>query len=134
MTPAYSSREVGANIYQLINSKRSNENTCISEKPFVRVRRPRKKGQVPRTVLARNAANSPSAATSLVAFVVPGAGTIEDAILVSDKLVKGDDEAPSIHIEETNRSARYELGPEEVYSAHSYISQSLPFAISTKAA
>ena len=40
------SREVGADIYQLIKFKRSNQNTCISQKPLVRVGDRVKKGQV----------------------------------------------------------------------------------------
>ena len=108
------SREVGADIYQLIKFKRSNQNTCISQKPLVRVGDRVKKGQVLADGPCTERGELALGRNVLVAFLPWRGYNFEDAILVSEKLVK-DDYYTSIHIEEYEIEARdTKLGPEEV--------------------
>src|SRR6202790_218387 len=108
------SREVGADIYQLIKFKRSNQNTCISQKPFVRVGDRVKKGQVLADGPCTERGELALGRNVLVAFLPWRGYNFEDAILVSEKLVK-DDYYTSIHIEEYEIEARdTKLGPEEI--------------------
>jgi len=108
------SREVGADIYQLTKFKRSNQNTCINQKPIVQVGQRVTKAQVladgPCTDLGELALGR----NVLVAFMPWRGYNFEDAILVSEKLVK-EDYYTSIHIEEFEIEARdTKLGPEEI--------------------
>jgi DNA-directed RNA polymerase subunit beta len=108
------SREVGADIYQLTKFKRSNQNTCISQKPIVFQGQRVKKGAVladgPCTDLGELALGR----NVLVAFMPWRGYNFEDAIVVSEKLVK-EDYYTSIHIEEFEIEARdTKLGPEEI--------------------
>ncbi len=108
------SREVGADIYQLTKFKRSNQNTCINQKPIVQVGQRIKKGGVladgPCTDLGELALGR----NVLVAFMPWRGYNFEDAIVVSEKLVK-EDYYTSIHIEEFEIEARdTKLGPEEI--------------------
>jgi DNA-directed RNA polymerase subunit beta len=107
-------REMGADIYNLTKFKRSNQNTCISQKPIVRVGQRVTKGQVlgdgPCTELGELALGR----NVLVAFMPWRGYNFEDAILVSERMVK-DDYYTSIHIEEFEIEARdTKLGPEEI--------------------
>ena len=108
------SKEMGADIYNLTKFKRSNQNTCISQKPIVRVGQKVAKGQVladgPCTELGELALGR----NVLVAFMPWRGYNFEDAILVSERMVK-DDYYTSIHIEEFEIEARdTKLGPEEI--------------------
>jgi DNA-directed RNA polymerase subunit beta len=108
------STAMGADIYSLTKFKRSNQNTCISQKPIVRVGQKVQKGQVladgPCTELGELALGR----NVLVAFMPWRGYNFEDAILVSEKLVR-DDYYTSIHIEEFEIEARdTKLGPEEI--------------------
>jgi len=106
--------EFGADIYQLTKFRRSNQNTSINQKPVVHEGQRVAKGQVladgPNTeegelALGRNV---------LVAFMPWRGYNYEDAIVVSEKLVR-EDYYTSIHIEEFETSARdTKLGPEEI--------------------
>jgi DNA-directed RNA polymerase subunit beta len=108
------SREVGADIYQLIKFKRSNQNTCINQQPLVRVGDRVKKGQVLADGPCTDRGELALGRNVLVAFLPWRGYNFEDAILVSEKLVK-DDYYTSIHIEEYEIEARdTKLGPEEV--------------------
>jgi DNA-directed RNA polymerase subunit beta len=108
------SREVGADIYTLIKFKRSNQNTCINQKPLVRVGDRVKKGQVLADGPCTDRGELGLGRNVLVAFVPWRGYNFEDAILVSERLVK-DDYYTSIHIEEYEIEARdTKLGPEEV--------------------
>src|ERR1700748_2598530 len=118
------SREVGADIYQLIKFKRSNQNTCINQKPLVRVGDRVKKGQVLADGPCTERGKLALGRNVLVAFVPWRGYNFEDAILVSDKLVK-EDYYTSIHIEEYEIEARdTKLGPEEVTRDIPHISES----------
>ncbi len=107
-------RDFGADIYQLTKFRRSNQNTCMNQKPIVRVGQRVAKGDVladgPNTdhgelALGRNV---------LVAFMPWRGYNFEDAIVVSEKLVK-EDYFTSVHIEELEIAARdTKLGPEEI--------------------
>ena len=108
------SREVGADIYTLVKFKRSNQNTCINQKPLVRVGDRVGKGQVLADGPCTDRGELALGRNVLVAFVPWRGYNFEDAILVSEKLVK-DDYYTSIHIEEYEIEARdTKLGPEEV--------------------
>jgi DNA-directed RNA polymerase subunit beta len=108
------SREVGADIYQLTKFKRSNQNTCINQKPLVRVGDRVKKDQVLADGPCTDRGELALGRNVLVAFLPWRGYNFEDAILVSEKLVK-DDYYTSIHIEEYEIEARdTKLGPEEV--------------------
>ena len=94
--------------------KRSNQNTCITQKPIVRVGQKVHKGQVlgdgPCTELGELALGR----NVLVAFMPWRGYNFEDAILVSERMVK-DDYYTSIHIEEFEIESRdTKLGPEEI--------------------
>jgi len=107
-------RDFGADIYQLTKFRRSNQNTCMNQKPIVRVGQRVAKGDVladgPNTdrgelALGRNV---------LVAFMPWRGYNYEDAIVVSEKLIK-EDYFTSVHIEELEIAARdTKLGPEEI--------------------
>src|SRR5919202_1172016 len=108
------SREMGADIYPMTKFKRSNQNTCINQKPIVRVGQKVHKGQIladgPCTELGELALGR----NVLVAFMPWRGYNFEDAILVSEKMVK-EDAYTSIHIEEFEIEARdTKLGPEEI--------------------
>ena len=108
------SREMGADIYPMTKFKRSNQNTCINQKPIVRVGQKVGKGQIladgPCTELGELALGR----NVLVAFMPWRGYNFEDAILVSEKAVK-EDAYTSIHIEEFEIEARdTKLGPEEI--------------------
>jgi DNA-directed RNA polymerase subunit beta len=107
-------KEMGADIYPMTKFKRSNQNTCITQKPIVRVVQKVHKGQVladgPCTELGELALGR----NVLVAFMPWRGYNFEDAILVSERMVK-DDYYTSIHIEEFEIEARdTKLGPEEI--------------------
>ena len=108
------SGEIGADIYNLTKFRRSNQNTCINQKPIVRVGQRVDKGQVladgPCTELGELALGC----NVLVAFMPWRGYNFEDAILVSERMVK-DDYYTSIHIEEFEIESRdTKLGPEEI--------------------
>jgi len=112
--PTQLSREVGSDIYQLTKFKRSNQNTCINQKPIVKKGERVVKGQViadgPCTDLGELALGR----NVLVAFMPWRGYNFEDAILVSEKMVK-EDYYTSVHIEEFEIEARdTKLGPEEI--------------------
>ena len=106
--------EFGADIYQMTKFRRSNQNTSINQKPLVAEGQTVVKGQVladgPNTQDGELALGH----NVLVAFMPWRGYNFEDAIVVSERLVK-DDKYTSIHIEEFETSARdTKLGPEEI--------------------
>jgi DNA-directed RNA polymerase subunit beta len=108
------SREVGADIYQLTKFKRSNQNTCISQKPIVHQGQRVKKGDVLADGPCTDQGELALGRNVLVAFMPWRGYNFEDAIVVSEKLVK-EDYYTSIHIEEFEIEARdTKLGPEEI--------------------
>ena len=108
------SREVGADIYTLTKFRRSNQNTCINQKPIVRKGDRVTKGQILADGPCTDKGELALGRNVLVAFMPWRGYNFEDAILVSERLVK-DDYYTSIHIEEFEIEARdTKLGPEEI--------------------
>ncbi len=106
----------GVDIYNLIKFARSNQNTCINQRPVVKVGDNVKKAAIiadgPSTEMGELALGQ----NILVAFMPWGGYNFEDSILISEKLVK-DDRYTSIHIEEFECVARdTKLGKEEITS------------------
>src|SRR3984957_509881 len=112
--PTQLSREVGSDIYQLTKFKRSNQNTCINQKPIVRKGDRVVKGQVIADGPCTEQGELALGRNVLVAFMPWRGYNFEDAILISEKLVR-EDYYTSIHIEEFEIEARdTKLGPEEI--------------------
>jgi len=108
------SREVTADIYTLTKFKRSNQNTCINQRPIVNIGERVDKGQVIADGPCTDKGELALGRNVLVAFMPWRGYNFEDAILVSERLVK-DDYYTSIHIEELEIEARdTKLGPEEI--------------------
>ena len=108
------SREVGSDIYQLIKFKRSNQNTCINQKPIVQKGQRVRKGDVLADGPCTDRGELALGRNVLVAFMPWRGYNYEDAIVVSEKLVK-EDYYTSVHIEELEIEARdTKLGPEEI--------------------
>ena len=112
--PMQLSREVGSDIYQLTKFKRSNQNTCINQRPIVKKGERVAKGQVIADGPCTDMGELALGRNVLVAFMPWRGYNFEDAILVSEKMVK-DDYYTSVHIEEFEIESRdTKLGPEEV--------------------
>ncbi len=107
-------KEFGADIYQLTKFRRSNQNTCINQKPVVSEGMRVKKGDVLADGPCTEQGELALGRNILVAFMPWRGYNFEDAILVSEKLLK-EDYYTSIHIEEFEIEARdTKLGPEEI--------------------
>ena len=119
------SREVGADIYQLTKFRRSNQNTCINQKPAVSKGQHVLAGQVLADGPCTDHGELALGRNVLVAFMPWRGYNFEDAILVSEKLVK-EDSYTSIHIEEFEIESRdTKLGPEEITRDIPNVSESL---------
>jgi DNA-directed RNA polymerase subunit beta len=100
--------------YDLVKFQRTNQNTCITQTPIVRVGQPVKEGQVLADGPSMDRGELALGKNVLVAFMPWGGYNYEDAILLSEKMVKGDT-FTSIHIEEFEVEARdTKLGKEEI--------------------
>jgi DNA-directed RNA polymerase subunit beta len=104
----------GVDIYRLSKFQRSNQNTCINQRPLVRVGDKIAVGDIiadgPSTDLGELALGR----NALVAFMPWNGYNFEDSILISERIVR-DDVFTSIHIEEFEVMARdTKLGPEEI--------------------
>jgi DNA-directed RNA polymerase subunit beta len=104
----------GVDIYNLQKFQRSNQNTCINQRPLVKVGDVVEQGDIiadgPSTDLGELALGR----NSLVAFMPWNGYNYEDSILISERIVK-DDVFTSIHIEEFEVMARdTKLGPEDI--------------------
>ena len=108
------SKDFGADIYQLTKFLRSNQNTCINQKPLVSEGDRVRKGDVLADGPSTDKGELALGRNVLVAFMPWRGYNFEDAILVSEKLIK-EDHFTSIHIEEREIEARdTKLGPEEI--------------------
>jgi len=104
----------GVDIYNLIKYQRSNQNTCINQRPIVKRGDRVAKGHVIADGPATDRGELALGRNVLVAFMAWGGYNYEDSILVSEKVVK-EDIFTSIHIEEFEVAARdTKLGPEEI--------------------
>ena len=104
----------GVDIYHLSKFQRSNYNTCINQKPLVRVGDAVKRNQVIVDGPSTDRGQLALGKNVLVAFMPWNGYNYEDSILISEKIVRLD-VFTSIHIEELSVSARdTRLGPEEI--------------------
>jgi DNA-directed RNA polymerase subunit beta len=106
--------DAGVDIYRLRKFQRSNQNTCINQRPLVKVGDKVGKGEViadgPSTDMGELALGK----NVIVAFMPWNGYNYEDSILISERIVR-DDVFTSIHIEEFEVAARdTKLGPEEI--------------------
>jgi len=107
-------RPPGTDTYRLLKFTRSNQGTCINQKPIVRKGDRVEAGQVIADGPSTDAGELALGRNVLVAFMPWEGYNYEDAILVSEKAVK-EDYFTSIHIEEYECDARdTKLGPEEI--------------------
>ncbi|MBI2216039.1 MAG: DNA-directed RNA polymerase subunit beta [Candidatus Rokubacteria bacterium] len=107
-------QDLPLDIYNLTKYRRSNQNTCINQKPIVRKGQRVQQGDVVADGPGTDQGELALGRNVLVAFMPWGGYNFEDAILVSERLVK-DDRFTSIHIEEFEIQARdTKLGKEEV--------------------
>ena len=109
-----SAGEPGVDIYNLTKYTRSNQNTCINQRPLVQARNRIARGDVladgPSTDLGELALGQ----NMLVAFMPWNGYNFEDSILISERVVQ-EDRFTTIHIEELTCVARdTKLGPEEI--------------------
>ncbi len=101
-------------VYRLQKYKRSNQGTCVNQKPIVKEKEKVKEGQVVADGPATDYGELALGRNLLVAFMPWEGYNYEDAIIVSERLVK-EDVLTSIHIEEHEVEARdTKLGPEEI--------------------
>src|SRR5216117_2824812 len=112
--PSQDGRDPGVDIYNLVKYQRSNQNTCINQRPIVVVGDHVEAGDViadgPSTEMGELALGR----NVLVALMPWGGYNFEDSILISERVVKHD-LFTSVHIEEFECVARdTKLGPEEI--------------------
>ena len=107
-------KKSGVDIYNLLKFQRSNQSTCINQRPLVKVGDIVKAGDIiadgPSTDLGELALGR----NVLVAFMPWNGYNFEDSILISERIVT-DDVYTSVHLEEFSVMARdTKLGPEEI--------------------
>jgi DNA-directed RNA polymerase subunit beta len=104
----------GVDFYKLTKFKRSNQDTCINQRPLVSEGERVKRGQLLADGAATRNGELALGANILVAFMPWGGYNFEDAILVSERLIK-EDRFTSIHIEEFELQVRdTKRGAEEI--------------------
>lgn len=104
----------GVDIYNLLKFQRSNHNTCINQRPLVKVGDVVKRGEVIADGPSTDNGEIALGRNVLVAFVSWSGYNFEDSILISEKIAK-QDVFTSVHIEEFEVIARdTRLGPEEI--------------------
>jgi DNA-directed RNA polymerase subunit beta len=107
-------RDAGVDIYNLIKYQRSNQNTCINQRPIVVKGERVKAGDVIADGPSTDMGELALGRNALVAFMPWGGYNFEDSILISERVVK-EDLFTSVHIEEFECIARdTKLGPEEI--------------------
>jgi DNA-directed RNA polymerase subunit beta len=112
--PSGGPRDPGVDIYNLIKYQRSNQNTCINQKPIVREGDHVDAGDVLADGSSTEMGELALGRNVLVAFMPWGGYNFEDSILISERVVK-EDLFTSVHIEEFECVARdTKLGPEEI--------------------
>ena len=106
--------DTGVDIYKLIKYRRSNQNTCILQRPIVRVGEKIASGEVMADGPSTDMAELALGQNCLVAFMPWNGYNFEDSVLISENLVKND-VFTSVHIEEFECIARdTKLGKEEI--------------------
>jgi len=109
-------QDAGVDIYNLIKYSRSNQNTCINQRPVVKVGDVIAAGDVLADGTCTDLGELALGRNLLVAFMPWHGYNFEDSIIISERLVK-DDIFTSVHIQELTCVARdTKLGPEEITS------------------
>ncbi len=104
----------GVDIYRLMKFQRSNQSTCVNQKPLVRVGDYVSKGEILADGPSTDLGDLALGRNVLVAFMPWNGYNFEDSILLNERIVK-DDVFTSIHIDEFEVMARdTKLGPEEI--------------------
>ncbi|ASY56066.1 DNA-directed RNA polymerase subunit beta [Sinorhizobium sp. CCBAU 05631] len=104
----------GVDIYRLQKFQRSNQNTCVNQRPLVTVGDLVNKGDIIADGPSTDLGDLALGRNALVAFMPWNGYNYEDSILLSERIVR-DDVFTSIHIEEFEVMARdTKLGPEEI--------------------
>ncbi|QRM37266.1 DNA-directed RNA polymerase subunit beta [Rhizobium rhizogenes] len=104
----------GVDIYRLMKFQRSNQNTCVNQRPLVTVGDFVNKGDILADGPSTDLGDLALGRNVLVAFMPWNGYNYEDSILLSERIV-ADDVFTSIHIEEFEVMARdTKLGPEEI--------------------
>ena len=104
----------GVDIYRLMKFQRSNQSTCINQKPLVRVGDFVRRGDIIADGPSTDLGDLALGRNVLVAFMPWNGYNFEDSILLNERIVK-DDVFTSIHIDEFEVMARdTKLGPEEI--------------------
>ena len=107
-------QDLPLDIFNLTKYRRSNQNTCLNQKPIVKKGQRVQQGDIIADGPGTDQGELALGRNVLVAFMPWGGYNFEDAILVSERLVK-DDRFTSIHIEEFEIEARdTKLGKEEI--------------------
>jgi DNA-directed RNA polymerase subunit beta len=106
--------EPGVDIYRLRKFKRSNQSSCINQRPLVKVGDTVKRGEVVADGPCTDQGELALGRNVVVAFMPWNGYNYEDSILISERILR-DDVFTSIHIEEYEVAARdTKLGPEEI--------------------
>ncbi len=107
-------RKSGVDIYRLAKFQRSNQSTCINQRPLVAVGDLVQKGEIIADGPSTDLGDLALGRNVLVAFMPWNGYNFEDSILLSERIVK-EDIFTSIHLEEFEVMARdTKLGPEEI--------------------
>jgi DNA-directed RNA polymerase subunit beta len=107
-------RDAGVDIYNLVKYQRSNQNTCINQRPIVVKSERVQTGDIIADGPSTDMGELALGRNVLVAFMPWGGYNFEDSILISERVVR-DDLFTSVHIEEFECIARdTKLGPEEI--------------------
>ncbi len=107
-------RDAGVDIYNLVKYQRSNQNTCINQRPIVVKGERVETGDIIADGPSTDMGELALGRNVLVAFMPWGGYNFEDSILISERVVR-DDLFTSVHIEEFECIARdTKLGPEEI--------------------
>jgi DNA-directed RNA polymerase subunit beta len=106
--------DAGVDIYRMRKFQRSNQNTCINQRPLVKVGNYVRKGEVVADGPSTDIGELALGKNVVVAFMPWNGYNYEDSILISERIVR-DDVFTSVHIEEFEVAARdTKLGPEEI--------------------
>ena len=104
----------GEEVYELLKFNRSNQGTCVNQRPIVEKGEKIIKGQVIADGPATSGGEISLGKNALIGFMTWEGYNYEDAVLINEKLVK-EDVFTSIHVEEYELEARdTKLGPEEI--------------------